>query len=100
MPPRSVQQLAPPAGFAQSAGGLIIPRGDAADTPLETEQWTEAEAKILQRAARVLDRRGLLFILGCRDNRCAENPGIETAVIPGGQALVCQHKKRVILFGR
>lgn len=100
MAPNPVQELVPPDGFEQTAGGLIIPRRAAADTPLETEQWTKQEAKILARAQKVLERRDLLFILGCRDNRCADEPMIHYFDLPGGYALVCRHRERVILNGR
>jgi hypothetical protein len=94
-----MDDLAPPEGFEQHASGLVIPK-DAIPIQLEREQWTEQEAKILARADKVLRRRKLVTILGCRDARCLEEPEVRYEARPGGYALVCHHLERIVIRGR
>src|SRR5438045_810025 len=83
-----------PDGFVLSRGGLAIP---ADSVTLQTEHWTREEAKHLTRAYKVAKRRGLLFMIGCRDDRCADNPVIERVDLEeGGFLLRCQHLVRVV----
>jgi hypothetical protein len=96
-----VQQLAPPDGFQQHASGLILPTdSEVAAAARERETWSEDEAKAILRAARILEHRGLVWIVGCRDNRCAEQPQLAQHDVPGGFSWVCQHKERRIVRGR
>lgn len=86
-----------PAGYERDPGtGLLVPEGSR---PIERELWAEEEAKVIRRAFSIATMRGLNVILGCNDDRCAEHPLVTLVEIPGGQALVCRHKQRVIYTG-
>lgn len=89
-----MEQLAAPAGFETRPSGLIVPAGAV---PLEDERWFPDEEKLIRRAFKLLDAKGLVAILGCRDPRCAEEPRVTMEDIPGGLALVCRHKRRRVV---
>jgi hypothetical protein len=95
----TVHELAPPDGFQQLASGLVVPAASAPPA-LEREQWTEAEVKTIARANKVLEHRGLVVLLACQDNRCAEQPMVDRREVPGGYAWVCRHKERIVIYGR
>lgn len=94
-----IQEAAPdvPAGYELGPGGLVVPVGTA---PLEHEQWRHEDGMAILRALRIAKAHGLRLIVGCDDNRCAENPVITERMTPNhGMAWVCGHKERVLTKG-
>ena len=86
-----------PAGFQLGPGGLVVPQGSA---PLEREQWRHEDGMAIRRALKLAKAHGLQLIVGCDDNRCAENPLIKEIPLPdGGLAWVCGHKERILTRG-
>lgn len=86
-----------PAGFELGPGGLVVPIGQA---PLEREQWRHEDGMAIRRALKLAQAHGLRLIVGCDDNRCAENPLIREVVQPDGALVwVCRHKERVLTKG-
>lgn len=83
-----------PAGFEQTAGGLVVPTGSQA---VEREQWRREDGQVFRRAYAVAELHNILLMVGCNDDRCAENPVIERILLTGGGfALRCRHKERIV----
>ena len=86
-----------PAGFKLGPGGLLIPDGTQA---LERERWRHEDGMALVRAQRIARAHGLRLIIGCDDNRCAEDPQIrEVTTAEHGVVWLCGHKERILTKG-
>lgn len=82
-----------PAGFARAPGsGLILPEEDARPRQV----WTKDEARLLQRATRLLESRGVVLFLGCAEPGCADSPLRASRAADGSTILRCAHLDRVL----
>lgn len=82
-----------PKGYRRtSAAGLIVP----ADAVLEREVWTRDEARLLERATKLLEARGVALYLRCTHDDCADAPIARERAADGGLHLRCAHKDRVL----
>lgn len=78
-------------GFRRSATSkLIVP----AELSREREVWTYDEWKVVDRATKLLESRGLHLFLGCTDPRCRNAPVERLRRDDGGMTLRCAHKER------
>lgn len=75
-------------GFRTSASGLLVP--DA----LEREVWTRDEARLLERATKLIESRGLELLLRCSHPDCARVMIQRDRAADGGLTLTCAHKAR------
>ena len=81
-------------GFAKHEGsGLFVPE----ELKREREVWTYDEWRILERATKLLDSRGMRLYFGCADARCLETPIERMRNLDGGITLRCAHKDRVVV---
>ncbi len=86
-----------PAGFERGPSGLLVPVGTP---PLEQEGWRWEDGMAMVRAQKIAALHGLRLLVGCEDNRCAENPLVWQKDLPGGGwAWVCGHKERLVTKG-
>lgn len=82
-----------PRGFARStASGLILPEAHAR----ERQVWTKDEAKLLERATRLIESRGIEFFLRCRHSECHNEPMTRVLAPDGGLILRCAHMDRIL----
>ena len=81
-----------PDGFRQTNSGLIVPE----DVSREREVWTDQERMIFQKAVDLATRKGLLMVFTCPHARCAQHAQVRLLATPGGQELVCEHKRRLL----
>jgi hypothetical protein len=82
-----------PLGYRQasSATGLLVPE----DTPRAREVFTKDEARLLERAMKLIKARGLVLQMRCSDERCQDTK-IERIVDEAGDVrLRCAHRDLV-----
>lgn len=81
-----------PSGFRVSvASGLIVPE----DISRAREVWTRDEWKLLDRATKLINAKGMRQLLKCEHPACKDAP-IEKIRQPGGGfVLRCAHADRV-----
>ena len=77
--------------FRQHASGLYVP--DVLSR--EREVWTHDEWRVIDRATKLLRKRGLDFKFACRQPACAKSPIDRVDPLDGGMVLRCAHKDRV-----
>lgn len=80
-------------GFHPSASGLLIP--DSVERPRQV--WTNDERRILDRATRLANSRGLALQLACVD--CGIKHPLERVPTAHGFTLRCNHLDRVFVRG-
>lgn len=86
-----------PVGFHRSsATGLLLPD----DIAREREVWTRDEARLLERATRLLEARGLALYLRCAYPDCVQTPIERFRHGDGGLVLRCAHKDRILSRSR
>lgn len=82
-----------PAGFRENNAGILVPEALSRDQ----ETWTDEEAKIVERATRIVNARGWFLTFTCPHERCRAQPVVEGHQVAGGQVLQCQHKTVTVL---
>lgn len=79
-----------PAGFKRQTGSaLIVPEEHAR----QREVWTKDEARLLERATKLLESRGIALHLRCPHDGCTA-PLERLRAPDGGLILRCDHKER------
>lgn len=78
-------------GFAQHASGLYVPEEHKRDR----ETWTYEQWRMLDKAIKLLESRGIEMFLRCPDARCAA-PMERIRNLDGGIMLRCNHLDRVV----
>lgn len=76
--------------FREHASGLLVPQ----ELSREREVWTLDEFKILERATKLLQTRGVSLFLGCSDAKCKAQPLERIRRPDGGITLRCAHRDR------
>ena len=80
-------------GFARHEGsGLYVPE----EHKRARETWTYDEWRVLERATKLLDARGVRMYLKCDETGC-EAPMERIRSLDGGITLRCGHKDRVVV---
>lgn len=82
-----------PAGFRKAVSGLVLP----AEVSREREVWTRDEWKVLERATKLLQSRGIRLLLGCINVECRKKPLERIRALDGGITLRCEHRDRVFV---
>lgn len=83
-----------PKGFRRATGsGLIVPE----DISREREVWTHDEGRLLDRATKLANKRGLKLLLACPDDTCKAAPIERIRLKNGDWVLRCAHKDRVFV---
>lgn len=82
-----------PPGFRRAEGGLIVPE----EVSREREVWCRSEWKVLERATKLLQSRGVRLLLGCINVECRKKPLERIRSLDGGITLRCEHKDRVFV---
>ena len=77
-------------GVRQSASGLWVPE----ELSREREVWTRDEARLLERATKLLESRGVALYLRCTHPDCATVPIERLRAADGGLLLRCGHRDR------
>lgn len=78
--------------FRQTESGLIVP----AELSRDREVWTWDEWKVLERATKLLESRGLRLFLRCDHSReCMAHPIERIRNADGGLTMRCHHLDRV-----
>ena len=81
-------------GFARHDGsGLFVPE----ELKRAREVWTYDEWRVLERATKLLDSRGMQVYFGCPEPQCRERPMERIRNLDGGITLRCAHKDRVVV---
>ena len=80
-----------PAGMRAHASGLIVPEAQSR----AREVWTKDEGRLLERATKLLDAKGIKLFLGCTEPRCKVAPITRKRLANGDFVLECEHKTRV-----
>lgn len=89
----SVNPYVTPRGFRQSpASGLIVPEAQSR----ERQVWTNDEARLLDRAFRLLTARGVQFALGCATCQGSEKALKMTKNVAGERIARCGHLDRIL----
>lgn len=84
-----------PSGFRANAVGLLVPE----DISREREVWTKADYRILERATKLLQTRGIQIFLRCNNPDCQKLPMTRRRMPDGGLAITCGHKDRIVVNG-
>jgi hypothetical protein len=83
-----------PFGFREHASGLIVP----AEHSREREVWTREEWRLIDRATKFLEGKGLKVYLRCEHSpACKKEPMDRIRQADGGVSLQCSHKDRIVL---
>lgn len=77
--------------YRTTASGLLVPD----DVSREREVWTRDEAKILDRAIKLLKARGLSVQLACPKPGCKGDKLEKVRHADGSVILQCHHKDRI-----
>lgn len=86
-----VPSAKPRPGFREHASGLMVPE----EISRACEVWTRDEFRLLERATKLLERRGIDFYMGCQ--QCRKDGPIEAIRQPDGSVVFrCAHKDRVM----
>jgi hypothetical protein len=80
------------AAFRTTNSGLFVP----AELSRERQVWTKDEARLLERATKLLEGKGIRLFLGCMHDRCREAPIERMRAADGGLVLRCAHADRVL----
>lgn len=72
-----------------SSSDLFVP----AEMSREREVWTRDEWKLLERATKLLETRGIELYMGCP--QCKKAPIEKSVLEDGSMTLRCAHKDRV-----
>ena len=79
-------------GFARHEGsGLYVPE----EHKRARETWLYDDWRVLDRAAKLLESRGVQMFLRCPERGC-ETPMERIRNLDGGIMLRCQHKDRIV----
>jgi hypothetical protein len=85
--------IAVPGYRPSSTSALLVPD----EISREREVWTRDDLKVLDRALKLLEGRGLRMYLGCPDPRCVKTPIEKFRNADGGLTLRCSHKDRIVV---
>jgi len=83
------------AGFRALSSGLLVPA--AADARRERQVWTRDEWRLLDRATKLANSRGLSLLLECRTAGCGGELLTRGVAADGTPILRCPHADRVVL---
>lgn len=78
--------------FRAHASGLLVPE----EHSREREVWTKDEARLLERAMKLLQSRHLDLFMGCDEPTCKKQPMERIRSLDGGLILRCAHRDRVL----
>ena len=79
-------------GFARHASGLLVPE----EHKREREPWSYDDWKVIDRATRFLESRGVRLYLSCPEPGC-EAPMERLRSVDGGITLRCAHRDRIVV---
>lgn len=77
--------------FAEHASGLLVPD----EISREREVWTKDEARLIERATKLLESRDIQVFFGCPHPRCQDAPIRRYLKTDGAMSLRCGHKDRL-----
>ncbi len=81
-----------PAGFAETASGLIVPEGTQT---FEQVTWPTAKVDLLRRVGRFVKSQRVSLMLTCDDERCKTDPMLRRVDVGAGVfVLACHHAIR------
>lgn len=78
-------------GYRARASGLLVPD----EISRAREVWTPDEKRLLDRATKLLESRGVELFMGCGETQCKGTPIERLSNADGGMTLRCAHKDRV-----
>lgn len=80
-------------GFREHASGLLVPE----EQSRAREVWTKDEARLLERAMKLLKGRGIEVFLRCERSACHGRPIERIRGADGGLVFRCEHADRVLM---
>lgn len=74
----------------QTASGLFVPE----EHSRERQVWTRDECRLVERATKFLDSKGVRTFFGCTNPECKAAPMTRERMADGGIRLRCAHMDR------